>query len=201
MTCTPGGEARVLLPFPLQFSLLVFQLFSSYHLSFSLSTFFFSPSLPLSLLFFPLPRFLLFLFPPRAGKGEGFAKLLDHLGRQRSRRARSVAFSRNLPIGPRTHGSFICILRFFEVKLTRRLPLPTTASSRLAVLVSLLRPERGPSSSRADRLLGRSLRHGPPTQKTVAVLAKYREAWKLMQDRLSADRSIDRSNAMETVSN
>lgn len=61
------------------------------------------------------------------GKGGGHAKLLDHLGRQRGRRARSVAFSHNLPIGPRAHGSFICILRFFEVKLTRRLPFPTTS--------------------------------------------------------------------------
>lgn len=32
---------------------------------------------------------------------------------------------------------------------------------------------------------------GPPTQKTVDVLAKYWGTWKLMRDRLSSDRSID----------
>lgn len=69
MACTPGGEARVLLPFPLQFSLLVFQLFSSYHLSFSLSTFFFSPSLPLSLLFFLFPVSFFFISPPGRERG------------------------------------------------------------------------------------------------------------------------------------
>lgn len=122
MACTPGGEARVLPPpSGSRFSAFFFLpplSFSLCHLLVALSfSFASSRSPPFSL-------------PPGAGKGEGFAKLLDHLGRQRSRRARSVAFSRNLPIGPRTHGSFICILRFFEVKLTRRLPLPTTTSCR-----------------------------------------------------------------------
>lgn len=156
MACTPGGEARALPPSP-----------------FSLAARFSAPFfLPASCLFLFLVLLAVSLtsffssFTRRTGKGGGHAKLLDHLGRQRGRRARSVAFSRNLPIGPRAYGSFICILRFFEVKLTRRLPLPTTTSRHARSLCLSLSPRIQAVrifSFRVGRLLGRSPRHGPPT--------------------------------------
>jgi len=166
----------------------------------SFSSSFFSPFvLPLlSSFFFPFFFFffLPFSFTPRTGKGGGHAKLLDHLGRQHGRRARSAAFSHNLPIGPRAHGSFICILRFFEVKLTRRLPLPTTTRLLARGLFLFPAPRaRGPSRLAPSRLLGRSPRHGPPTQKTgdaFAVLAKYRGSAEIDAG-LAIGRSIDRS--------
>lgn len=82
---------------------------------------------PSHLVFRPLSFYRLFFFffsvqEEAWGEAED-AKLLDHLGRRRAR-GQSCLLSQfaNLAWSRR---SFICILRFFEVKLTRRLPLRT----------------------------------------------------------------------------
>lgn len=177
MACTPGGEARALPLFPL---IVLAVRFSAFSVSFPSS--FFSLSFLLFFIFF-------FFHSPAKERMRGG-------GRRGGRRLREItrppwaparpsraAFSRNSLIGLRVHGSFICILRFFVVKLTRRLPFSTMTFSRICIVflsLFLLYSNRVSLVSRQP---------GPPTQKTVDVFAKYREVWKLMRDRLSSDRS------------
>lgn len=118
MACTPGGEARALLLSSLTALVARFSAFSAFCL------FLFSVLLAIPFTFFLSGQ-------EKEGREETARNYSTTLGAS-SAVARSLLsqFANRAPV----HGSFICILRFFEVKLTRRLPLPTVTSLRVRIL-------------------------------------------------------------------
>lgn len=169
MACTLGGEARLSSFHPL---VALAARFSAFF--FFLTSCLFSVLVLLSLSLSCFILFLNFFSTSRTrGKKGGRPREITRppWAPARPSCAQRSLLSQFANWGPGPNGSFICILRFFEVKLTRRLPLPTTTFLIIVAhrSFSLLRGRSGTRifSRRAGRLLARSRRHGPPTQKTT----------------------------------
>lgn len=184
MACTPGGEARALLPAsPCSFSCSFFSVF--FLLTCCLFLFL--------VLLAPFSSFFSSFFFDSPGRERGRPREITRppwapARPSRAQRSLLSQFANRAP-GPRIVHLHFTIFRSEINTAPSALPTTTRLLARSSLLFSASRA-RGPPRPASSRLLGRSPRHGPPTQKTgdaVAVLAKYRGARKLMRDRLSAD--------------
>jgi len=183
MVCTPGGEARALPPSPLQLAA-----------RFSVPFFFLSPVSFSSSFFSPSLFLFLFFHSPNRERGRPREITRPPWAPARPSRAQRSLLSQfaNRAPGPRIVHLHFTIFRS-EINTAPSAPHYNVPSCTILLSLSLSPVSRLRGSSRfvpAGFWAGsRGTAHRPRKRTTVAVLAKYREAWKLMQACLSVDRS------------